>query len=106
MYFVESFGLVAFEILNIILLKSVENGKKVLKQVYTEILGLVLLVLIIPFEDLKFFDVHTRWKGIYSCTCSHSSCKCIQGIFRWLCSKIKQSYVKKIVCIKYMCLTS
>lgn len=60
MYFVESFGLVAFEILNIILLKSVENGKKVLKQVYTEILGLVLLVLIIPFEDLKFFDVHTR----------------------------------------------
>ena len=60
MYFVESFGLVAFEILNIILLKSVENGKKVLKQVYTEILGLVLLVLIIPFEDLKLFDVYTR----------------------------------------------
>jgi len=60
MWSVESFGLVAFEIFNIILLKSVENGKKVMKQDYTKILGLVLLVLIIPFEDFNLFDVHTR----------------------------------------------
>ena len=45
---------------NIILLKSVENGKKVLKQVYTEILGLILLVLIIPFEDCNLFGDYTR----------------------------------------------
>ena len=60
MWSVESFGLVAFEIFNIILLKGVENGKKVMKQDYTKMLGLVLLVLIIPFEDFNLFDVHTR----------------------------------------------
>ena len=55
MWSVESFALVAFEIFNIILFKSVENGKKVLKPFYTEILGLILLVLIIPFEDCNLF---------------------------------------------------
>ena len=60
MWSVESFGLVAFEIFNIILFTSVENRKKVLKQVYTEILGLILLVLIIPFEDCNLFGDYTR----------------------------------------------
>ena len=45
---------------NIILLRSAENRKKVLKQVYSDIRGLVLLVLIIPFEDCNLFDVYTR----------------------------------------------
>lgn len=60
MWSVESFGLVAFEIFDIVLFKSVENGKKVLKQVYTEILGLILLVLIIPFDDCNLFGDYTR----------------------------------------------
>lgn len=60
MWSVESFVLVAFEIFNIILFKSVENGKKVLKPFYTKILGLILLVLIIPFEDCNFFGDYTR----------------------------------------------
>ena len=52
--------MVAFEIFDIVLFKSVENGKKVLKQVYTEILGLILLVFIIPFEDCNLFGDYTR----------------------------------------------
>lgn len=60
MWSVESFALIAFEIFNIILFKSVENGKKVLKPFYTEILGLILLVLIIPFEDCNLFGDYTR----------------------------------------------
>ena len=74
MWSVESFVLVAFEIFNIILFKSVENGKKVLKPFYTEILGLILLVLICL--------VIIQGERVYSCACSHSCLQMHPGHFQ------------------------